>query len=52
MIAGGFGRADDIDDVICNVVGVILGYSIYKFMFKIADQFQITILQNLNFKNS
>ncbi|HWI48223.1 MAG TPA: VanZ family protein, partial [Rummeliibacillus sp.] len=52
LIAGGFGRAVDIDDVICNVVGVMLGYIIYKFMFKIADQFQITILQNLNFKST
>ncbi|MBX9953326.1 VanZ family protein [Peribacillus simplex] len=52
LIAGGRGRTVDIDDVICNVLGVILGYFIYKFTFKIADKFQIEILQNLNSGNS
>lgn len=52
LIAGGWGRTVDIDDVICNVLGVILGYFIYKFTFKIADKFQIEILQNLNSGNS
>ncbi|RRN71374.1 VanZ family protein [Peribacillus simplex] len=52
LIAGGLGRTVDIDDVICNVLGVILGYFIYKFTFKIADKFQIEILQNLNSGNS
>ena len=52
LIAGGRGRTVDIDDVICNVLGVILGYFIYKFTFKIANKFQIEILQNLNSGNS
>ncbi|MCK1985754.1 MULTISPECIES: VanZ family protein [Peribacillus] len=52
LIAGGWGRTVDIDDVICNVLGVILGYFIYKFTFKLADKFQIEILQNLNSGNS
>ena len=52
LIAGGWGRTVDIDDVICNVLGVILGYFIYKFTFKIADKFQVKILQNLNSGNS
>ena len=52
LIAGGRGRTVDIDDVICNVLGVILGYFIYKFTLKIADKFQIEILQNLNSGNS
>ncbi|WP_078411308.1 VanZ family protein [Priestia abyssalis] len=48
LLAGGWGRTVDIDDVICNVIGVSFGYLIYKIMFRIADKFQIKILQNLN----
>jgi glycopeptide antibiotics resistance protein len=51
-LAGGWGRITDIDDVICNVIGIILGFIIYKFTFKIVDKFQIKILQKLNSGNS
>jgi glycopeptide antibiotics resistance protein len=47
-LSGGWGRITDIDDVICNVLGVTVGYLIYKFIFKIIDHFQIKILQELN----
>jgi glycopeptide antibiotics resistance protein len=47
-LSGGWGRITDIDDVICNALGVSVGYLIYKFIFKIIDHFQIKILQELN----
>ncbi len=47
-LVGGWGRITDIDDVICNVSGVIFGYSIYKLIFGIVDKYQIKILQKLN----
>ncbi|MBD1383092.1 VanZ family protein [Metabacillus arenae] len=50
-LAGGWGRITDIDDVICNVSGVILGYFIHKLIFIIVDKYQLKILQNLNSKN-
>ena len=46
--AGGWGRVTDIDDVICNVLGVIIGYLIYKMIIKIVDKLQIELLQNLS----
>ena len=52
LIAGGYGRTVDIDDVICNGLGVILGYLIYQFLFKLGDKFQLEILQNLTSKNT
>ncbi|WP_307406767.1 VanZ family protein [Neobacillus ginsengisoli] len=48
MLSGGWGRITDINDVICNVLGVTVGYLIYKFTFKLIDHFQIKILQKLN----
>ncbi|SFL57729.1 VanZ like family protein [Gracilibacillus orientalis] len=46
--AAGWGRVTDIDDVILNVLGVMIGYLIYKLTFKIVDTFQIGALQKLN----
>ncbi len=37
--SGGWGRVTDIDDVICNVFGVIIGYLIYKMVFKLVNKF-------------
>lgn len=47
IVVGAWGRTVDIDDVICNVLGATLGYLIYKITFKLADIFQIKIVQNL-----
>ena len=46
-LAGGWGRVTDIDDVICNVLGVILGYFIYKLIIKVTGKFRIKILGSL-----
>ena len=45
--AGGWGRITDIDDVICNVLGAIIGYFIYKLFFKIVDKFEIKTFKKL-----
>ncbi len=42
------GRVTDIDDVICNVLGAIIGYLIYVLIMKIADKFKIRIVSNLD----
>jgi glycopeptide antibiotics resistance protein len=47
-LAGGWGRATDIDDVICNVLGAIIGYFIYILFFKVVDKYKIKTLQQLN----
>ena len=47
-ILSGWGRVTDIDDVICNVLGVIIGYLIYKLFIKIGSKFQVNIIQKLN----
>lgn len=44
-LMGGWGRITDIDDVIFNVFGVIIGYFIYELIFKIANKFEIKTLQ-------
>lgn len=48
-LLGGWGRITDIDDVICNVLGVMIGYLIYKLLIKIGSKFQVNIIQKLNF---
>ena len=45
---GGWGRVTDIDDVICNVLGVIIGYFIYVLIIKISDKYKIRVITNLN----
>ena len=44
-LVGGWGRVTDIDDVICNVLGVIFGYFIYILIIKVTDRFRINILR-------
>ncbi|MFD6511208.1 MULTISPECIES: VanZ family protein [unclassified Bacillus (in: firmicutes)] len=46
----GWGRITDIDDVICNVLGSILGFSIYKTTLKLAAKFNIQVLDKANSK--
>jgi glycopeptide antibiotics resistance protein len=45
---GGWGRVTDIDDVICNVVGTIIGYLIYILIIKTGDKYKIRVINNLN----
>ncbi|PEC22312.1 hypothetical protein COM96_09520 [Bacillus cereus] len=40
-LVSGWGRITDIDDVICNVLGSIFGYCIYKIFLKLATKFNI-----------
>ncbi|HFK1723232.1 MULTISPECIES: VanZ family protein [Bacillus] len=46
----GWARVIDIDDVICNVLGSILGYCIYKIFLKIATKCNIRVLDKTNSK--
>ncbi|RWS45289.1 VanZ family protein [Bacillus mycoides] len=46
----GVGRITDIDDVICNVLGSIFGYFIYKIFLKMATKFNIRWLDKTNSK--
>jgi glycopeptide antibiotics resistance protein len=45
---GGWGRVTDIDDVICNVVGAIIGYLIYVLIIKTGDKYKIRVINHLN----
>nr|WP_231505705.1 VanZ family protein [Bacillus sp. EB01] len=45
---GGWGRITDIDDVICNLLGVVIGYLIYVVIFKTGQKFKIRLITNLN----
>lgn len=45
---GGWGRITDIDDVICNVIGVVIGYLIYVLTIKIDEKYKIRAFTNLN----
>jgi glycopeptide antibiotics resistance protein len=40
-LVGGWGRVTDIDDVICNVIGVVLGYYMYKWTLHLSEKHQI-----------
>ncbi|MBS4537542.1 VanZ family protein [Clostridium sp. D2Q-11] len=42
-----FMRAVDIDDLILNVLGVIIGYLIYKLTFYISNKYHIKSIMNL-----
>ena len=46
----GVGRITDIDDVICNVIGSIIGYSIYNIFLKAINKFNIRVLGKTNSK--
>jgi glycopeptide antibiotics resistance protein len=46
-LVGGWGRVTDIDDVICNVIGVVIGYYMYKWTLFLSEKYQIKGLQKL-----
>lgn len=46
--SGGWGRITDIDDVIFNVLGVIIGYLIYIVILKTSEKFEIKVLKDLS----
>ncbi len=46
----GVGRITDIDDVICNVIGSIVGYYIYIIFLKAINKFNIRVLGKANSK--
>lgn len=43
-----WGRITDIDDVICNVIGSIVGYFIYKITLMLASKFNFRVLNKTN----
>lgn len=47
-VAGAWGRITDIDDVICNVLGVGFGYLIYSLILKTGEKYQIKGLKNVS----
>lgn len=46
-IFGGWGRVTDIDDVICNVDGAILGYYIYKWFMFVSSKYQSSFVHRI-----
>ena len=51
-VVGGWGRITDIDDVICNLLGVIIGYTIYKLVFKAVVKLEIKKIVKSNSGNN
>lgn len=47
----GWGRITDIDDVVFNVIGSIVGYFIYKITLMLASKFNIQVLNKTNSKS-
>ncbi|PER30220.1 hypothetical protein CN931_26300 [Bacillus sp. AFS054943] len=47
----GWGRITDIDDVICNVLGSIFGYYVYKVFLKLVTKCNIQMLEKNNTNN-
>ncbi|MFI8684762.1 VanZ family protein [Rossellomorea sp. NPDC077527] len=45
-LKGGWGRVTDIDDVICNGIGAMLGYFVYVLTRKIEVNYQIRRMNN------
>jgi glycopeptide antibiotics resistance protein len=45
---GEWDRVTDIDDVICNVVGTIIGYLIYVLITKSGDKYKIRLINNFS----
>ncbi|MQR94367.1 VanZ family protein [Fictibacillus phosphorivorans] len=44
---GGWGRVTDIDDVICNVFGSVLGYLLYDLLLLFSKKYQVRILHRI-----
>jgi len=44
---GGWGRITDIDDVIFNVLGTVIGYMVYVVILKIGDKLNVKALRKL-----
>lgn len=47
-LVSGWGRITDIDDVICNVLGVVIGYFIYIVFIRIGERMNVKVIRNLN----
>ena len=47
-LAGGWGRITDIDDVICNVLGVVIGYFIYIFFIRAGEKLKVNLIRDIN----
>ncbi|PFZ33167.1 VanZ family protein [Bacillus wiedmannii] len=47
----GWGRITDIDDVVFNVIGSIVGYFIYKITLMLVSKFNIQVLNKTNSKS-
>ncbi|WP_176549353.1 VanZ family protein [Bacillus wiedmannii] len=47
----GWGRITDIDDVVFNIIGSIVGYFIYKITLMLASKFNIQVLNKTNSKS-
>ncbi|GIN86315.1 VanZ family protein [Heyndrickxia sporothermodurans] len=45
LFAGGFGRTVDIDDVIFNTLGAVLGFLIYKILYKLIIKWKVKPFQ-------
>nr|WP_278321743.1 VanZ family protein [Clostridium homopropionicum] len=43
----GFARAIDIDDVILNVLGIVIGYLIYRAIYYVSNRYSIKFMSNI-----
>ncbi|WP_449621758.1 VanZ family protein [Robertmurraya sp. Marseille-Q9965] len=49
-LVGGWGRITDVDDVICNVLGVVMGYLIYIVFIRAGEKLEIKVIRDINIK--
>jgi glycopeptide antibiotics resistance protein len=47
LVSSEMGRTVDIDDVICNTAGTIIGYVMYKLITALANKYRIKSLQQM-----
>ncbi|SFC91687.1 VanZ like family protein [Bacillus sp. OV322] len=47
LVSSEMGRTVDIDDVICNTAGAILGYILYQLITAVANKYRIKSLQQM-----
>ncbi|MFD0050935.1 VanZ family protein [Actinomycetes bacterium NPDC127524] len=47
LVSSEMGRTVDIDDVICNTAGAILGYVLYRLITAVANKYRIKSLQQM-----